>query len=77
MNQLRLWTLVVPTVLAVLVEVFNAVTGGPTWTSLAVQYVPQTVAQWAVGVLIGWLPKHIADAYKKRQQKKALDGTEG
>ena len=69
--SIRVWTLLVPTLIAIAVEVFNAVTGGPTWTSLTVQYVPQTIAQWAVGVLIAWLPKHIKDAYQKRQEKKA------
>lgn len=76
-GAIRVLTLLVPTVLAIGVELFDSVFGGPTWTSLTVHYVPQSVAQWAIGVLIAWLPKHFSDAYKAWQRRQGKDSSNG
>ncbi len=50
-------------------ELFFSTHNGPTITWLFVHYVPQTVTTALVSVLVGWIGKHFADAYRKKKEE--------
>ena len=54
-------------------ELFYAITNGPTITWIFVNYVPQAVTMTLVGLLVGWIGKHFTDEYRKKKERSKLD----